>query len=36
MGTGGRGARMGVDGRSEGGIELDVALGACESVPMLL
>jgi len=35
-GTGGSGARIGVEGRSEGGSELDVGLGECESAPMLL
>jgi hypothetical protein len=36
-GAGGRGARIiGVDGRIDGGSELDVGLGACESAPMLL
>jgi hypothetical protein len=36
MGAGGSGARIiGVDGRSDGGIEL-VGLGECESAPMLL
>jgi hypothetical protein len=34
-GTGGSGARIGVEGRRLGGSELDVGLGACES-PMLL
>jgi hypothetical protein len=37
MGAGGSGARIiGVEGRSEGGSELFVGLGECESAPMLL
>jgi hypothetical protein len=35
-GTGGSGPRIGVEGRNEGGSELDVGLGECESAPMLL
>jgi hypothetical protein len=37
MGAGGSGARiMGVEGRNDGGNELFVGLGECESAPMLL
>jgi hypothetical protein len=37
IGAGGNGARIiGVEGRSDGGSELDAGLGECESAPMLL